>query len=234
MKHNKNKNKNIPPIKNLEDITEDEQIKQIEVTKYITQAFTTLTGNPRLFIPDEMYKTPNRIYKAYKELFECAINHYKLPTTTTHNQDENSDTTSLNTTFNTTYNGIVAHINIPIASVCAHHFLPYFGYAHLFYIPDKKKLGLSKIPRLIRYLAHQPSSQEELTDFIIDKIDEILKSKGIMLIIECIHTCEAIRGVKVNNAITITSAVRGVFKTNSNARLEALSIYEQSKTKLSI
>lgn len=144
----------------------------------------------------EMQDTPRRVVKAYEELFEYILTKGNPPFKVT--------------VFPTNYNGIVAHKDIPFSSVCAHHLLPYFGFADYYYIPNGKKIGLSKIPRLIQYYSHQPTSQEELTQFIVKKLDEILQPSGSMLILRAYHTCESIRGVRIN-AETITSAITGIF-----------------------
>ncbi|MDE1879480.1 MAG: GTP cyclohydrolase I [Euryarchaeota archaeon] len=126
------------------------------------------------------------------------------------------------TTFDTTHDDMVVLTGLPIASLCAHHMLPWIGKADLAYIPGEAKLGLSKFPRYVRFKGHQLSSQEELTGEIADGLVKALKEpRGVYLIITAIHTCVVARGAMEDGASTTTAAVRGVFKEDGMARDEA-------------
>ncbi|MBU1112331.1 MAG: GTP cyclohydrolase I FolE [Candidatus Omnitrophica bacterium] len=113
---------------------------------------------------------------------------------------------------------------IPLYSLCEHHLLPFIGRAHVAYIPDKKITGLSKIARVVDILSKRLQVQERLSTEIADVIMKKLKPKGVMVVIEAEHLCMSMRGVKKPGASTTTSVVRGVFRTNSKTRAEALSL----------
>ncbi len=115
--------------------------------------------------------------------------------------------------------------DIPLYSFCEHHLLPFFGKAHVAYIPRKGKItGLSKLARVVEGYARRPQLQERLTTQIADSIMKVLNPLGVIVIIEAEHMCMTVRGVKKPGSQTITSAVRGLFRTNSATRAEALSL----------
>jgi len=114
--------------------------------------------------------------------------------------------------------------NIPIYSLCEHHLLPFMGKASVAYIPDKRITGLSKIARVVEVLSRRLQVQERLSTEIADIIMTKLKPKGVMVVIEAEHLCMSMRGVKKAGTTTITSVVRGVFRTNQKTRQEALSL----------
>ena len=113
--------------------------------------------------------------------------------------------------------------SIPLYSMCEHHLLPFAGVAHVAYIPKGGRIvGLSKIARVVDTLARRLQVQERLTKQIADLIDERLKPLGVMVVIEAEHMCMSMRGAKKPKAITVTSAVRGSFRTNAATRAEAM------------
>jgi GTP cyclohydrolase I len=114
--------------------------------------------------------------------------------------------------------------DIPLYSMCEHHLLPFIGKAFVAYIPDKRITGLSKIARVVDILARRLQVQERLTTAIADVIMKKLKPRGVMVVIEAEHLCMSMRGVKKPGTLTTTSVVRGVFRTNSKTRQEALSL----------
>lgn len=114
--------------------------------------------------------------------------------------------------------------NIALFSLCEHHLLPFFGKAHVAYIPDERITGLSKIARVVDTLAKRLQVQERLTTEIADVIMKKLKPKGVIVVIEAEHLCMSMRGVNKSGAVTITSVVRGVFRSNAKSRQEALSL----------
>lgn len=115
--------------------------------------------------------------------------------------------------------------NIPICSLCEHHLLPFFGKAHVAYIPSEGRItGLSKIARVVDVYAKRLQVQERLTTLVADTIDKKLRPKGVMVVIEAEHMCMNIRGVKKQGSVTTTSVVRGVFRKDPKTRSEALSL----------
>ena len=114
--------------------------------------------------------------------------------------------------------------DIELYSLCEHHMLPFFGRAHVAYIPDGRIVGLSKLPRLVDVFARRLQVQERLTEEIADAIAEVLTPLGVGVVIEAYHLCMMMRGVEKQNSRTITSALRGVFRDDARTREEFLSL----------
>ncbi|MEX2178612.1 MAG: GTP cyclohydrolase I FolE [Gemmatimonadaceae bacterium] len=114
--------------------------------------------------------------------------------------------------------------DIELYSMCEHHMLPFFGKAHVAYIPDGHIVGLSKIPRIVEVFARRLQVQERLTDEIASAIDDVLKPAGVGVVVEAYHLCMMMRGVEKQNSKTITSALRGAFRDDSKTREEFLSL----------
>jgi len=112
--------------------------------------------------------------------------------------------------------------DIELYSLCEHHMLPFFGKAHVAYIPNGHIVGLSKIPRIVDVFARRLQVQERLTEEIASAIDDVLKPVGVGVVIEAFHLCMMMRGVEKQNSRTITSALRGAFKEDSKTREEFL------------
>jgi len=129
-------------------------------------------------------------------------------------------------TFNEGHQEMVLVRDIPLYSVCEHHLLPFIGTAHVAYIPGKdgRICGLSKLARVIDVFAKRPQVQERLTSQVADTIMEYLDPAGVVVVIEAEHLCMSMRGVQKPGAITTTSAVRGIFRTNAATRAEAMSL----------
>jgi len=122
--------------------------------------------------------------------------------------------------------------SIPLYSMCEHHLLPFAGVAHVAYIPKGGRIvGLSKIARVVDTLARRLQVQERLTKQIADLLDERLKPLGVMVVIEAEHMCMSMRGAKKPKSITVTSAVRGSFRTNAATRAEALMLIRGGLTR---
>ena len=126
--------------------------------------------------------------------------------------------------FDANHDEMVMVRDIDVASLCEHHLVPFIGKAHVAYIPgdDGRITGLSKLARLVEGFARRPQVQERLTTQIADTIAEVLSPKGVLVVIEAEHLCMSIRGVRKPGALTVTSAVRGLFKTNAATRAEAM------------
>jgi GTP cyclohydrolase I len=115
--------------------------------------------------------------------------------------------------------------DIPLYSMCEHHLIPFSGKAHVAYIPNKQQqiTGLSKVARVVDLLAKRPQVQERLTTEIAEALDEALSPRGVFVVIEAEHLCMTMRGIKKPGAVTVTSAVRGLFRTDARTRQEAMS-----------
>jgi len=118
--------------------------------------------------------------------------------------------------------------DIPFYSVCEHHLLPFIGRAHIAYIPSGSIVGLSELPRALEYLAKRPQVQERLTAQLADMLMNKLKPKGCMVVIDAEHLCMSMRGIKKPGSRTITSAVRGIFRTKQSTREEMLQLIQKN------
>jgi GTP cyclohydrolase IA len=160
---------------------------------------------------DGLQRTPERVARMYAEIFrglgEDPAQH-------------------LSVTFEADHDEMVLVRDIPLYGICEHHLVPFAGRAHVAYIPgpDGRITGLSKIARLIEGYARRPQVQERLTTQIADALVEVLKPDGVLVMMEAEHLCMSMRGVKKPGALTLTSAVRGLFKSNAATRAEALTL----------
>jgi GTP cyclohydrolase IA len=126
--------------------------------------------------------------------------------------------------FTQKYDEMVTLRDITYSSFCEHHLLPFFGRAHVAYIPDGQVVGLSKIPRIIESLSRRPQVQEQLTEQIADLLVSELGARGVAVVLEGSHSCMTVRGVRKPGSIYVTSAMRGAFRDNVATRMEVLSI----------
>lgn len=126
--------------------------------------------------------------------------------------------------FDVEYDEMVIVKDIEFFSMCEHHLLPFFGKAHVAYVPNGKVIGLSKLPRLVDVFARRLQVQERLTTEVADVIDEAIHPQGVAVILEAQHLCMMMRGVEKQHSATVTSAMRGVFKTQQQTRSEFLSL----------
>jgi GTP cyclohydrolase I len=160
---------------------------------------------------DGLVRTPTRIAHMYEEIFAGL-------------HDDPSH--HLTVTFEADHDEMVMVRDIPVHSMCEHHLVPFAGRAHVAYIPgaDGRITGLSKIARLVDGFAKRPQVQERLTTQVADALQDVLNPIGVLAMIEAEHFCMSMRGVKKPGSLTITSAVRGLFKTNAATRAEAMSL----------
>jgi GTP cyclohydrolase I len=160
---------------------------------------------------DGLVRTPRRIAKMYEEIFAGM---------------REDPSHHLTVTFEAEHDEMVMVRDIPLHSMCEHHLVPFAGRAHVAYIPgdDGRITGLSKIARLVDGFAKRPQVQERLTTQIADALVEVLNPSGVLVMIEAEHFCMSMRGVKKPGSLTITSAVRGLFKSNAATRSEAMSL----------
>jgi GTP cyclohydrolase I len=156
-----------------------------------------------------LIKTPKRVAKAFEEI--CS-GYFKDPKEVLNNA-----------LFDSTNNEMVVVRDIEFYSMCEHHILPFFGRVHVAYIPDKKVVGLSKIPRMVEVFARRLQIQEQLTEQIADALMEVVKPKGVGVVIHARHMCMEMRGVKTKYSYTSTSALRGEF-LNEKTREEFFNI----------
>jgi GTP cyclohydrolase I len=132
--------------------------------------------------------------------------------------------------FEETHQSMILVRDIEIYSLCEHHMLPFFGRAHVAYIPNGKIVGLSKLPRIVEVFARRLQVQERLTDQVADAIMDTLHPHGVGVVIDCLHLCMAMRGVEKQNSRTMTSALRGAFRDDPRTRDEFLRLVGPSRT----
>ena len=132
----------------------------------------------------------------------------------------------LTTVFDSDHDEIILVKDIEMYSMCEHHLVPFFGKAHIGYIPNPKGeiTGLSKLARLVDLYARRPQVQERMTTQIADALMRILEPRGVIVVLECEHLCMSMRGVRKPGATTVTSAVRGTFRKEARTRAEAMSL----------
>lgn len=158
---------------------------------------------------DGLLKTPERVAKALQYL--------------THGYDLNAAEILKSAMFKEEYSQMVIVKDIEVYSMCEHHMLPFFGKAHIAYIPNGHIVGLSKIPRVVDVFARRLQVQERLTNEIRDCIQETLQPAGVAIVIECKHMCMSMRGIQKQNSVTTTSAFTGEF-VNDKTRAEFLGL----------
>jgi len=157
-----------------------------------------------------LLETPARVARMYEEIFSGLVE---------------DPETHLEKTFTGVYEEMVIVKDIPLYSVCEHHLLPFYGSAHVAYIPRKGRVtGLSKLARLVEGYARRPQLQERLTSQIAESIMKKLNALGVLVVIEAEHMCMTFRGIKKPGSKTVTSAVRGIFQKNEATRAEAFAL----------
>ncbi|MEX2179308.1 MAG: GTP cyclohydrolase I FolE [Gemmatimonadaceae bacterium] len=129
--------------------------------------------------------------------------------------------------FDETHEGMVMVRDIELYSMCEHHMLPFFGKAHIAYIPAGRIVGLSKLPRIVEVYSRRLQVQERLTEQVAQAIEDVLQPRGVGVVIEAVHLCMMMRGVEKQNSRTITSALRGVFRDCPMTRNEFLGLAHQ-------
>ncbi|MDZ7630839.1 MAG: GTP cyclohydrolase I FolE [Gemmatimonadaceae bacterium] len=155
-----------------------------------------------------LLKTPSRVAKAMAWL--------------TRGYEMNATEVIGDALFEEDADGMVMVRDIELYSMCEHHMLPFFGKAHIAYIPNGRIVGLSKLPRVVEVFARRLQVQERLGEQIADALEEVLKPKGVGVVIECGHLCMMMRGVEKQNSKTITSALIGNFRSDAKTREEFL------------
>ena len=183
------------------------ELKQIEMMKLIYQDVIGHLGEDAN--REGLIKTPERAVKALKFL--------------TQGYKQNPEKILTSALFSQEYSEMVIVKDIELYSLCEHHMLPFFGKAHVAYIPNGKIVGLSKIPRVVDVFARRLQVQERLTHEILESIDSVLQPLGTAVVIEAKHMCMMMRGVQKQNSITTTSAFTGEFR-NVETRNEFLKL----------
>jgi GTP cyclohydrolase I len=156
-----------------------------------------------------LLETPARVARMYAEMFSGL------------HQDPKAH---LRKAFTEKYDEIVLVRDISFTSMCEHHLLPFTGRAHIGYLPDGRVLGLSKLARIVEVVSHRPQVQERMTEQIADLLVEDLGAKGVAVVVEASHSCMTIRGIRKPGSLCVTSAMKGIFRSNVSSRAEVMSL----------
>ena len=154
-------------------------------------------------------ETPARVARMYAELFSGL---------------HDDPRKHLRKFFTEKYDEVVLVKDISFNSMCEHHMLPFIGQAHVGYLPNGRVIGLSKIARVIEVVSRRPQVQERMTETIADLLVEELQAKGVAVVIEASHSCMTVRGVRKPGSICVTSAMRGIFRSNLSSRSEIMNL----------
>ncbi len=181
--------------------------KEKEFEQAVTKVLELLGEDPKR---EGLLKTPSRVAKALKFLTE--------------GYDQDPEEILNQALFSTSNDEMVLVRDIEFYSMCEHHMLPIIGRVHVAYIPDGKVVGLSKIPRIVNVYARRLQIQEQMTEQIADAILSTIKPKGVAVVVHARHMCMEMRGVQKINSTTVSSALRGLFKSDERTRNEFYSL----------
>jgi GTP cyclohydrolase IA len=182
-------------------------LDKARIEKAVREILLAIGENPNR---EGLKETPKRVAKMYEEVFSGI----------------EVDAKDVMTVFTTEgHEEMVILRDIPFYSMCEHHLLPFYGKAHVAYIPRKDRLsGLSKLARIVEVVSRRPQLQERITTQVADTIMKVLKPYGVLVIVEAEHLCMTMRGVKKPGSSMTTSAIRGVFRKSAATRSEALQL----------
>ncbi len=156
-----------------------------------------------------LLETPARVARMYAELFSGLHDDPRL---------------HLQKVFTEKYDEVVVVRDISFNSMCEHHLLPFMGKAHIGYIPNGKVLGLSKLARVVESISHRPQVQERMTEEIASLMESELDAKAVGVVVEATHSCMTMRGVRKPGSLCVTSAMKGLFRTNPSSRAEIMQL----------
>jgi GTP cyclohydrolase IA len=193
------------PVYNAADLLCDSEIDFQAIEKSVKTILTAIGENPDR---EGLIKTPDRVARAYGELLEG----YRTDPLILVN----------NATFTADYDDMVIVRDIEFYSLCEHHMLPFLGRAHVAYLPKGKVIGLSKIPRIVDMFSRRLQIQERMTGQIAEFLNTLLEPRGVAVVLEAVHLCGMIRGVRKHDARMTTSSMKGCFRESDITRNEFL------------
>jgi GTP cyclohydrolase IA len=192
-------------IKELAQSLSSQEVDLAAIQRAVEQILLAIGEDPER---EGLKRTPERIARMYAELLEG----YRIDPVAMVNE----------ACFEVDYDEMVVVRDIEFYSLCEHHLLPFMGRAHVAYLPKGRVIGLSKIPRIVDLFARRLQVQERMTSQVADFINKLLQPKGVAVVIEALHLCSMMRGVKKHNARMTTSAMLGAFRSNLATRQEFL------------
>lgn len=181
-------------------------VNKKKIAEAVRQLLQAIGEDPRR---EGLRETPERVARMYEEIF---------------GHGEQSPQTALSKKFDEQHHEMVLVKDIQFFSMCEHHLMPFFGKAHIAYIPNGHVVGISKLARVVESFARRPQVQERMTSQIADIINQELRPEGVAVICEAVHTCMTMRGVKKAGSSVITSAMRGAFQKNISTRTELMAL----------
>ncbi len=182
------------------------RVDRPRLERAVTEILIAIGENPER---EGLRDTPRRIAGAYEFLFAGL---------------GEDPTRHLDVGFQEDHREMVLVRDIPLASMCEHHLLPFVGKAHVGYIPNERVVGLSKLARVVEGYSRRPQLQERLTTQVADALQKELKARGAIVVLEADHLCMTMRGVQKPGSVTVTSAVRGIYAEDERTRQEAMSL----------
>lgn len=195
-------------VEHVTGVTPNGSFDHAKIEQAIRLLFEAIGEDPER---EGIADTPARVAREYDEIFAGLL-------------VDPADVLSVS--FDESHDEIVMMRDIPFHSMCEHHLVPFFGRAHVAYLPNSngKVTGLSKLARLVDVCAKRPGLQERMTTMIADALEAALEPQGVMVVVEARHLCMEMRGIRKSGAETVTSAVRGRFRKDAATRTEALSL----------
>ncbi len=208
---NKSQSIEVMPEQNEEKSTSNQPVDLESIKDAVRVILKAVGEDPDR---DGLLETPRRVAKMYAEMFAGL------------HKDAGRH---LEVTFPETYDEMVLVRDISFTSMCEHHLLPFSGVAHVAYLPDGAVTGLSKLARVVEEVSRRPQVQERMTQTVAELIETRLECRGVAVVVEAEHSCMTIRGIRKPGSKTITSALRGEFKTNAASRAEVMSLINERR-----
>ncbi len=195
-------------IHNLREIRNARAPDRSQVADAVRSLLEAVGEDPQR---DGLIGTPDRVADMYEEIFSGL---------------GRDPVDEIDVVFDAEHDEMIMVRDIPFASTCEHHLVPFIGKAHVAYIPNEKGqiTGLSKLVRVVEVLARRPQVQERLTTQVAEALETALQPRGVLVVVEAEHLCMTMRGVRKPGSQTVTSAVRGIFRTNTATRAEAMGL----------
>jgi GTP cyclohydrolase IA len=188
------------------DISETNNIDFPRIERAVREILSALGEDPDR---EGLVDTPKRVARMYGELFSGLHEDPRV---------------HLKKFFTEKYDELVLVRDISFNSMCEHHMLPFMGKAHIGYLPNGRVVGLSKLARVVESVARRPQVQERMTEMIAELLVEELNAKGVAVVIEAVHTCMTVRGVRKPGSVCVTSAIKGAFRKNPSTRAELFTL----------
>lgn len=196
-------------------MTEENQKFEVDkprIEQAVREILSAVGENPDR---EGLLETPARVARMYEELFSGL---------------HLDPARHLKKVFTETYDELVLVRDISFNSMCEHHLLPFLGVAHIGYIPRGHVVGLSKLARIVDEVSRKPQVQERMTETLANLLEDELEPKGVIVVLEAEHSCMSIRGIRKPGSVTITSAVKGLFRKNESSRAEAMALINRPKS----